>query len=1470
MPFNKRSIQCPTTPRVFIHNSGLRVVLFASVGCAQFRVEIIEPKHLKIVQGQRAKWVCRVTGRQPPPNVQLTWSKVGSSALPPGAKVHDGRLILDSVEMADSGQYRCTGTAPNLPMVTDDATLTVSEGGQPPQPYIEPPHLRVPERNPAKFVCHVMDVNKCEVTWHKEYVGGPLPHGVYPQGDVLQIPAVLSEHEGHYICTAINEYGLGRSNPAKLEVIRPVEPPRVDPLEQTVNDGDNARFRCWVPNNPSAVLTWKTQGGRPLPPGVEQNQGYLNFPRVSQHHVGGYICTATDPSNQNPPLDSPPATLNVRRPEGPVIDPPEQEVNENEPARFRCWVPGNPNARLRFSKPGGALPYGAQEQQGQLNIPRAQIGDAGSYICTADDPHGGAPRDSSPAILRVKAPQGPIIDPPQQEVSENEPARFRCHVPGNPHARLSFSKQDGQLPHGAQDHQGQLTIPRAQMGDAGNYVCHAEDPHGGPPKDSTPANLRVRGGPIKPEVDPPTQSVNAGDPAEFRCWVPGNPRAQLRWSKEGRQPLPQGAVDRDGVLSFPHTTTGHGGSYVCTAYDPQTRQPVDSDPASLQVNTRVDQGAPLKPLVDPPEQTVNENEDATIRCWVEGHPNIHLRWRKENNQPLPYGSHERDGVLTIRRAQHADAGNYICSAVDPHTRAPVDSDPARVNVVSEGPVPVVTPPHQTVDEDDPATFQCYVPGGGDYDFKWGFRTPGGSLPEGVTEEDGELTVHRSKPHHSGQFYCSYDDPTTGKPKVSQPATLEVGKPGGPPRPVATPPEQTVKTGAPARFHCDAHSPTPAQIHWGYKVANGPLPDDVRVEGDDVVIDSADEHNIGIYVCTATNEYGTGEADPVRLDVSDDEIPPTARVEPRVWNGQLGETHKFKCHTTGVPPPQVSWTGPNGGELPHNVRDIGNQEIELVDATTEMNGEYTCIAVNIVGEASDTGTVNIGPSLTIKTDPAGPRLVLTVGEPLEVKCEAFGEPEPEVESFIIPKRDPGPIRGDLPDDFKPVTISEQFIRHPAVGLGNSGVYTCRGYNSHASATKDIHIEVVQASRIATVSILGGAVQYFQEGEPAELVCTSTGPSLVERLEWVRVDNSLPSEVEDHNEPGFLHFGNFKNSYAGDYECRGFRNNEVIATSSVKIYPDGHADADQPRVEITSPRVKVVNEGESIILDCIVEGDSNNGINYDWALLRSGSLIRRLGSESQLVVKKADPTNDFGVYRCEVEDDNGQHIGNAYAAVTVGHSSPESPQTVRFDDKSDASFVCPVFSVPGAVVTWEKENDQLPPNAEPHGNRLHIKDFDASAAGMYVCRVKVDHNTAEGYVDAQIYVPDSIIQVRTAASTESFVLGERAWVDCVVTGDPNAEVRWSKEGADQLPSNTQVTGIRLQFTQVTEDDDGVYVCHASTSAGNLVTRTVIKVAPSKRKRKHLHSNKRNHRGGHLRAHRNRKQRQNSVFGSWSESH
>lgn len=59
-----------------------------------------------------------------------------------------------------------------------------------------------------------------------------------------------------------------------------------------------------------------------------------------------------------------------------------------------------------------------------------------------------------------------------------------------------------------------------------------------------------------------------------------------------------------------------------------------------------------------------------------------------------------------------------------------------------------------------------------------------------------------------------------------------------------------------------------------------------------------------------------------------------------------------------------------------------------------------------------------------------------------------------------------------------------------------------------------------------------------------------------------------------------------------------------------------------------------------------------------MLRGGNIVRKLGNEATLTIKGAEPSNDFGVYRCNVEDDNGVVIGSAYTAVSVGYSGQNS--------------------------------------------------------------------------------------------------------------------------------------------------------------------------------------------------------------------
>lgn len=93
-------------------------------------------------------------------------------------------------------------------------------------------------------------------------------------------------------------------------------------------------------------------------------------------------------------------------------------------------------------------------------------------------------------------------------------------------------------------------------------------------------------GPNPPQVEPPYQRVDLGQPARFRCWVPGEPNAHLSWAPARGGSLPAGAVDRDGNLIFEAVARDHPGDYVCSSIDPETGEVLQSPFGRLELNER--------------------------------------------------------------------------------------------------------------------------------------------------------------------------------------------------------------------------------------------------------------------------------------------------------------------------------------------------------------------------------------------------------------------------------------------------------------------------------------------------------------------------------------------------------------------------------------------------------------------------------------------------------------------------------------------------------------------------------------------------------------------------------------------------------------------------------------------------------------------------------------------------------------------
>ncbi|VDK55937.1 unnamed protein product [Anisakis simplex] len=700
---------------------------------------VVEPPSQTVDDGDHAKFRCFLPGV---PDAQITWRKMDGSQLGPDVSDNRGMLTFQRAQSSDAGAYICTAqdSRGGHPVDAPPAYLNTFgiSAGTAPALMIDPSSQTVNENEPAQFKCWVPGVLACELTWHHEYIGGPLPYGVYQSGGILKIPRAQLHDAGNYICTASNQYGIGQSPPAHLTVNRPPQAPRVDPPEITVNDGDPARFRCWVPGDPSAKLEWHLRTGEPLPQGVQENEGILNFQSARQHHSNGYVCTATDPDGRNPPMQSSEVRLNVRKrmfppdslqeafmpfvtqlpilhpfttfsknlaigsnfaidnqAKAPSVEPATLTVNEGDSIEIRCWSDEIEDAELHWRRADGdPLGYGISEaRDGTLSTDKVRLADAGEYICSATDPQTEHTADSEPVQLNVgsETNERPEIDPPELIVNEGDPAQFRCFVHGNPHAQLRWSREgDEPLPHGVSANgDGQLYIPNSRHSDAGTYVCSQIDPHRGhQPIDSTSATLVVHaprprvehppahGFEAALEVDPLEQTVAVGQAAQITCTVDGEASDHLKWHKLVEHHLPDHAQQSNGVLLIHNIQQADAGEYVCTYVDPHAHP---DTPPGQGVTARINVEMPVIPIVDPHEQTVPENHPTRIRCWVPGNPAASLSWRKHDGT-FPSEVEERDGMLHIPRTTPHDAGHYICSTHDPRTGSSVDSLPARVIV----------------------------------------------------------------------------------------------------------------------------------------------------------------------------------------------------------------------------------------------------------------------------------------------------------------------------------------------------------------------------------------------------------------------------------------------------------------------------------------------------------------------------------------------------------------------------------------------------------------------------------------------------------------------------------------------------------------------------------------------------------------------------------------------------------------------
>ncbi|XP_071566445.1 cell adhesion molecule Dscam2 isoform X2 [Temnothorax nylanderi] len=269
-----------------------------------------------IQAGARVHVTCAVSEGDSP--LKITWLKDGKPLRAREATTHqigefDLALRIQSASTAHNGNYTCVASN-DAAKTSRTASLLVHV---PPRWVVEPQDARASEGMPRLSLhCHADGFPPPLVTWRRG--SGKKPGNyhdiashehmqdlrIHSNGSLV-FGRVQEDHEGFYLCEAVNGIGAGLSKVVYLTVNVPahfVEKHR----NQTARLGSNASLRCEAKGDHPLKIVWKKAGSQ-LDPKLpdyrytlkEDNTtdgavSVLGFVSTSREDSGRYFCIASN------------------------------------------------------------------------------------------------------------------------------------------------------------------------------------------------------------------------------------------------------------------------------------------------------------------------------------------------------------------------------------------------------------------------------------------------------------------------------------------------------------------------------------------------------------------------------------------------------------------------------------------------------------------------------------------------------------------------------------------------------------------------------------------------------------------------------------------------------------------------------------------------------------------------------------------------------------------------------------------------------------------------------------------------------------------------------------------------------------------------------------------------------------------------------------------------------------------------
>ncbi|XP_045463107.1 roundabout homolog 2 isoform X2 [Harmonia axyridis] len=268
-----------------------------------------EPHDILAVQGERAKFECRVDGEPAP--VVLWRREDGKMPVGRARILDDKSLSIDDVQMSDEGIYICDAQN-DVGTIAAKASLVVNS---PPEFIDKPLDQKVGLNGVVEFQCTATGNPPPSVFWHKEgsqqlmFPDTSYGHMHVNAHGTLRIQGVQREDTGYLVCSALSVAG-SKSVRAYLQVtsVADLPPPiiQLGPSNQTLPLHSMVTLHCKAlsPEGDQPKMRW-LKDGKLLQPNKLPNRysineiGVLDIDDLRLEDSGQYTCSAASESGES-------------------------------------------------------------------------------------------------------------------------------------------------------------------------------------------------------------------------------------------------------------------------------------------------------------------------------------------------------------------------------------------------------------------------------------------------------------------------------------------------------------------------------------------------------------------------------------------------------------------------------------------------------------------------------------------------------------------------------------------------------------------------------------------------------------------------------------------------------------------------------------------------------------------------------------------------------------------------------------------------------------------------------------------------------------------------------------------------------------------------------------------------------------------------------------------------------------------